>query len=280
MPYSKYGAMFKKAREQKKYSLSDFSSIGISKASLSRFERGKTTMSFERVNDALQLMEICLEEYENFLNDYSPNLSEEMLTTIYDANMLGKHYEVKELFEIAKINEFFYVGLAAKSCYEKLSDEEIDDLAEYFYSIDVWGYSDLCILYLIIHHLRKKDSFHLVRSLMDEKHVIFNSRKHNEIAMEIFCKSIFMFSRRGYQKNAEYIVKRLENNKFVNTMFLNNLYNFCYGYYIFCFKDNKKGLKKIERALENFNLIGTAELATFFQRQYDKYIFPDINNDE
>ncbi|MDT2859014.1 helix-turn-helix transcriptional regulator [Lactococcus lactis] len=53
MPYKRYGEIFKKLREQKNFSLSHFSEIGISKASLSRFELGQTMISFERLDSAL-----------------------------------------------------------------------------------------------------------------------------------------------------------------------------------------------------------------------------------
>ena len=49
-----------------------FSSIGISKATLSRFERAETMMNFEKVVQALQLMGIGLEEYEYLLTTMPP----------------------------------------------------------------------------------------------------------------------------------------------------------------------------------------------------------------
>ena len=58
MPYKRYGEIFKKLREQKNFSLSHFSEIGISKASLSRFELGQTMISFERLDSALQEMNV------------------------------------------------------------------------------------------------------------------------------------------------------------------------------------------------------------------------------
>lgn len=46
MVYKKFGYVFRQIREQKYIPLSDFSSIGISKATLSRFERAETMMNF------------------------------------------------------------------------------------------------------------------------------------------------------------------------------------------------------------------------------------------
>lgn len=272
MGYKKYGETFRKVREQRNYSLADFQSIGISKASLSKFERGKTTMSIERVNEALQLMDIGLEEYENFLNDYIPNLSEEILVEIYKANMLGNEDKVRYFFEFTSLDELYFVGLAAKSCYDKLNEEEVEKLTELFYATHIWSYSELCILYFTFSQLNEKDAFYIVRKLLNEKHIIFNSRKYSELVVQVFCQAIFVFSYKGYYKNAKYIVDKVEKHSFVNMMFLNNLYNFCHGYYIFCFKDRQSGHEKIKTALDIFKSIGTKEMASFYQREYEKYV--------
>lgn len=276
MGYKKYGEIFRKVREQRNYSLADFQTIGISKASLSKFERGKTTMSFERVNEALQLMNIGLEEYENFLNDYLPNLSEEILVAIYNANMLGKENIVREFYEFTSHDDLYFVGLAAKSCYETLNEEEIENLTELFYSINIWSYSELCILYFTFSQLNEKDAFYIVKKLLNEKHAVFNSRKYSELVVQIFCKSIFVFSYKGYYKNAKYIVDKVESHSFVNMMFLNNLYNFCHGYFIFCFKDRERGYEELKIALDIFNYIGTKEMSVFYQREYERYIAPKL----
>ena len=55
--YKKYGDCFKKLRNQKNLGLSYFSKIGINRANLSRFERGQTMMSFERVDLMLEEMQ-------------------------------------------------------------------------------------------------------------------------------------------------------------------------------------------------------------------------------
>ncbi|MDH8063404.1 helix-turn-helix transcriptional regulator, partial [Lactococcus lactis subsp. lactis] len=86
MPYKRYGEIFKKLREQKNFSLSHFSEIGISKASLSRFELGQTMISFERLDSALQEMNVTLAEYEHFINNFSMDYKEEFIEDIIIAH--------------------------------------------------------------------------------------------------------------------------------------------------------------------------------------------------
>ena len=68
MVYKKYGEVFKKLRKQAAISLLEFEKLGISSSTVSDFERGKSMMSFEKVDICLQLIGVSLEEYENFLN--------------------------------------------------------------------------------------------------------------------------------------------------------------------------------------------------------------------
>ena len=79
MPYARYGKVFKKLRTQKHLPLSFFESYGLQKSAIHNFENGKSMMGFERLDIALQAMNVSLAEYEYFINDFQLNYMEEML---------------------------------------------------------------------------------------------------------------------------------------------------------------------------------------------------------
>lgn len=74
-----YGKVFKQIRTQKKLPLSYFQKLGIDKAVVSRFERGKTMVSIERVDAMLQEMNVSLAEYELMINHFVSDYHEEFL---------------------------------------------------------------------------------------------------------------------------------------------------------------------------------------------------------
>lgn len=69
MIYKKYGQAFKKLRLQHRLSLRDFERIGLSKSTLSYFENGKSLISFDKLDLALQEMHTTFRSYMLMLNN-------------------------------------------------------------------------------------------------------------------------------------------------------------------------------------------------------------------
>ena len=273
MVYKKFGYVFRQIREQKHISLSDFSSIGISKATLSRFERAETMMNFEKVVQALQLMGIGLEEYEYLLNDYAPNESEYLLKEIETAFLKQDKKELNNLHKIALEAGYPYISLAAKSSYTELSPENIDTITDYLYDIKVWGQIELYVFYFTMNKLNIRDILYILDLfLLEKKHKIFNSVKHLEIFVCACCRAIALLASKGYQEYSAHILNRVEALDLVQSMFLRNLLNLSKGFWTYRFKDEKAGNQMMLQALEIFHLIGNQEIAGYYQQQYDFHV--------
>ncbi|WP_285012101.1 Rgg/GadR/MutR family transcriptional regulator [Lactococcus formosensis] len=273
MVYKKFGYIFRQIREQKHISLSDFSSIGISKATLSRFERAETMMNFEKVVQALQLMGIGLEEYEYLLNDYAPNESEYLLKEIETAFLKQDKKELNNLHKIALEAGYPYISLAAKSSYTELSPENIDTITDYLYDIKVWGQIELYVFYFTMNKLNIRDILYILDLfLLEKKHKIFNSVKYLEIFVCACCRAIALLASKGYQEYSAHILNRVEALDLVQSMFLRNLLNLSKGFWTYRFKDKKAGNQMMLQALEIFHLIGNQEIAGYCQQQYDFHV--------
>lgn len=273
MVYKKFGYVFRQIREQKHISLSDFSSIGISKATLSRFERAETMMNFEKVVQALQLMGIGLEEYEYLLNDYAPNESEYLLKEIETAFLKQDKKELNNLHKIALEAGYPYISLAAKSSYTELSPENIDTITDYLYDIKVWGQIELYVFYFTMNKLNIRDILYILDLfLLEKKHKIFNSVKYLEIFVCACCRAIALLANKGYQEYSAHILNRVEALDLVQSMFLRNLLNLSKGFWTYRFKDEKAGNQMMLQALEIFHLIGNQEIAGYYQQQYDFHV--------
>lgn len=273
MVYKKFGYVFRQIREQKHISLSDFSSIGISKATLSRFERAETMMNFEKVVQALQLMGIGLEEYEYLLNDYAPNESEYLLKEIETAFLKQDKKELNNLHKIALEAVYPYISLAAKSSYTELSPENIDTITDYLYDIKVWGQIELYVFYFTMNKLNIRDILYILDLfLLEKKHKIFNSVKYLEIFVCACCRAIALLASKGYQEYSAHILNRVEALDLVQSMFLRNLLNLSKGFWTYRFKDEKAENQMMLQALEIFHLIGNQEIAGYYQQQYDFHV--------
>ena len=273
MVYKKFGYVFRQIRDQKHIPLSDFSSIGISKATLSRFERAETMMNFEKVVQALQLMGIGLEEYEYLLNDYAPIESEALLKEIETAFLKQDKKTLINLYKIALEAGYPYISLAAKASYTELSSENIDTITDYLYDIKVWGQTELYVFYFIMNKLNIRDILYILDLfLLEKKHKIFNSVKHLEIFACACCRAIAFLTSKGYQEYSAHILHRVESLELVQSMFLRNLLNLSKGFWTYRFKDEKTGNTMMLQALEIFHQIGSQEIARYYQQQYDFHV--------
>lgn len=69
MVYFKYGKAFHDLRIQHGFSLSAFEELGIAKSTLSNFENGKSMLSFDRLDFALQKMNVSPLDYSLMINN-------------------------------------------------------------------------------------------------------------------------------------------------------------------------------------------------------------------
>ncbi|EKF52174.1 Rgg/GadR/MutR family transcriptional regulator [Lactococcus garvieae] len=272
MAYKKFGYVFRQIREQKHLSLSDFSSIGISKATLSRFERAETMMSFEKVVQALQLMGISLEEYEYLLNDYAPNESEAFMGEIEHATNKNDKDELNKLYTIALEAGYPYIALAAKASATRLGSEDVDTITDYLYEVKAWSHIELYIFYFTMSDLSMRDILYILDLfLLEKNHKIFNSRKYRAILVQACCRAVAILANRGYKEYSEHILNRVDTLNLVNSMFLRNLLNLSRGFWIHRFKNKTEGDIMMHQALDIFHAISTVEIAGYYQRQYDTY---------
>ena len=273
MNYKKYGNAFRQLREQKALSLSDFTTIGISKASLSRFERAETMMSFEKVVQALQLMGVSLEEYENFLNDYSLDESSSLIREIEIALFKGDKMQLQKIYAMSNNFDYIQIALAAKASFTSLNFGEIDEITDFLYNIQIWSPIELFIFYFTMDDLNTNDILYLIESFFIVKNnKIFNSPKYKGLFVRICCRAICTLSYRGYRAGSEYIIKQVDIHKLINSMFLRNLFNFSKELWIYTFKNKNEGNTIILRALDIFYSLSTPDIANYYQNRYNYYI--------
>lgn len=269
MVYSKYGHTFRKIREQKKLSLSIFPKIGISKPALSKFERGETMMGFESVVCALQEMGVTLEEYENLLNFYSSGEEEALWEEIEHAAQSEDKKKLEDLEEYTLASGLHFMSLAAKACHSRLNNQEIEEVTEYLYDIDMWSFTELRVFYFTLDTLSPRDISHILRTFFPKGHELFKSRKHRKYFFQICCRAITFFSVRGYQKEAKILLEQLEAHDLAQTMFQRNLKNITAGYWTYQFVDPREGRKQVDDGLEILRTTNSLEEFYYYKKRYN-----------
>ncbi|AYG00414.1 Rgg/GadR/MutR family transcriptional regulator [Lactococcus allomyrinae] len=270
MIYKKYGEIFRALRQQKKLSVSHFESIGISKATLAKFERGESMMGFDRVVLALQELSISLEEYEQILNNYTNSDQDELIERVIVADLYSDKNELLKLINELEQSGHSFLTLAAKSTLFSLNDIESEQIIDYLFSISIWGYMELSIFYLFLPNLSARETQLLINSFLIEKHPLLSSSKHRNKLLQIAYKSVILFSSRGYIDSAKYVINCIDNYHLEHDMFNQNLRNLSVGYWNFCFKNTSEGKLQIQKAIDIFNSLNLSEVSKYYQNMLDR----------
>lgn len=272
MVYPKYGLTFRKIREQKQLSLSFLEKAGISKPALSKFERGQTMMSFEKVFLALQVMDVTLSEFEYILHDFICDEKYTLLGQIESALIEQKEESLIKLQQQAESTNFLFVSLAAKASYRKLTVDESEKVTDLLYEIKIWGKLELTFLYLIVQELNGKDIIYLFKQFFRKKQDFFNSEIHSAIFSKACFRGIQRLCALGYKEESAYLIEQLYVYEVIHSMFLRVIQQIIHGYWIYCFSNQVKGQKIMLKGLKVVQEVAKPEIATYCLSVYENMI--------
>ena len=143
MTYNKYGITFRKIRKQSGCTLAEFSSIGIPASTLSDFERGKTIISLDKIDSALQLIGSSLSDFDYYLNHYAPTEPNFILQEIKKSVLFKDITRLRELQSICKETNQNYIYLTIKFLLQEGSLNEKNILINYLYKTKFFFFNSL-----------------------------------------------------------------------------------------------------------------------------------------
>lgn len=274
-----YGMIFRQIREQKMLPLSYFEKVGIKKSAISKFERGASMMSFEKIYTMLEAMDISLEYYELLLNHFSPPFLEEFLQELEEAEIHQKDNKLKNLYEEATDSSNYFLALIVKSKITTLTMNETQRTLEYLIKVRYWGYFELSLLQSILDTISLEDSkilYTLFESKTKNYRGIFKfTRKVHQIAYHF----IFILSSKGEQEFAEKILSQIITIGEVDFDFLVlAIRRLVIGFMDYCFKNTELGLKQIEEALSLFKHLGGDDHYCYYRKKIDTFIGNSTKN--
>lgn len=269
--YAKYGQTFRKIRKQKNLKLTSFSPSGISSASICKFETGKSMLRFDTLTSALSELSFTLSDYENCLNNYTPDNHEILLNDLTIAILNGETHLSEFYMKACNLNESI-LALTIKGKYTKLSYSEIEEIIDYFEHLTFWREIDLYSLYLSFDHLKPSIISYLLETFFITNSMIFNSKKHRVKLAIAISKGILIFISENKKELSKHFLNYLNHPDYKHTMFTKNLYYFVNGCWNYKFIASNNGTEQIKRSIELFEYLGSPTISNYYRMVYKKYI--------
>lgn len=274
MTESYYGSVFRQIRLQKNLPLSFFEKIGIKKSCISKFERGDSKMSFEKIYEMLEAMDVSLKEYQLFINRFSPTYLEEFFATLDRADLYQDHEKLSNLYEKASSTSNFLLALIVKSKTNILSNGEIQRILTHLYEVKFWGYLEFSLLHTILLNNTELDDinniFIMFENRIDQYRGNFRYvRKIYQIAYQF----VLIFSIQNNKQFAEKIITRAKIAGHADfDFFISNIQKLVTGFMKYKFENADDGLQEINEALSLIKILGGEPLYNYYYKKIYFYI--------
>jgi Rgg/GadR/MutR family transcriptional activator len=289
MYYKRFGEIFHALRKQKEMSLRDFEDAGISKSTISRFEKGQTMMRFDHLDVALQEMHVPLSEYEYFLNDFENDYFEELFLMIERAYYRHDRKQLEKLYKDANIYGFEMIALAVKGMLSstnptsviedgsqrKLSKLTVDEQKEiilFLHNVKSWGIYELFIFSFVVEYLEEGMIVGVMREFWVKSTNYEDIFKYGRLMALASHRAILSLILCDRAQLAERLLERAGDKIGQSDLFARNTHRFIEGYYIYRFKSTLKGEAQMRKCLDVFNFLGSVTISAHYQLIYKRLI--------
>lgn len=274
MIYKKYGECFKTLRKQHGRALSSFEEIGISKGTLSNFENGKTMISLDKLNQALEMLNVTMATYCLIINNGQPNSFISEFKSIENGDINQNRKELERVYKeyiCGDSNDEVLIALAAKSHLSSLSSIEIEKIEHCLDHCVFWGLFELNLLVNTMGQLSIECVLNYINVLSEGKHIYINDiREYRALYMKIIVISAFLLIELRREKDAESMLDLLERVPVELEVTARVEHLFLQGTWIYQFEDKKMGNKLIRRATRILIDIGGIKLKNHMEFFYNR----------
>ncbi|MEG1486214.1 helix-turn-helix domain-containing protein [Lactococcus sp.] len=282
MVYFKYGKAFHDLRIQHGFSLSAFEELGIAKSTLSNFENGKSMLSFDRLDSALQKMNVSPLDYSIMIN----NGEQESYISIFD-EIEHAYYqrEIKRLKEIYEenqkgTNEEKLVAYTAKGLYQHLLPEEIHELEDYLKGIQFWGFFELSILANIGDRLNENLIDNILEDFFYNKAYYENDLYYRVLIYRFLYKVILNCIDSGRKEKAQEVLDISKQFFMPGDVMSRVIINYAESFFVYYYVDKQKGKSQLQETLKFLKKIGADDFRKTLKMQYDKRIIREKRSEK
>jgi Rgg/GadR/MutR family transcriptional activator len=266
-----YGEVFAELRDQSTLSLGDFESVGVTKASLSRFENGSSLLRYDKLIAALQLLHVEEAEYSLIINDYHYDYFEVIMNRIITASDIDDKKTLEQWFKDSTKYEQRRIALAS-SCalHGGLAKEEIDELRDRFIAITTWTYFNLQVLSLTIDQLEEDLALSIMKDFWKPSFHYRNNYRYRKIVSRAGHRLAHTLIENGKKKKARELLSNLEAFYKEEDLVAKLCQKYEQGYFEYKFFSAENGLKQMKTVLELFKEQNCLKRYSYYERFYRK----------
>lgn len=278
------GEVFREVRQGRKVSLKEATGGEFSYSMLSRFENGESDISATKLFTALDNIHLELSEFSYLVRGYQPTeqmiLQEKIWLAMEasDTNKLKQLYEQEMNLAETKGNHHCLQALVIKGHLvafdQKIqaTEEEINFIADYLFTCDIWGEYELNFFSSISPLLDLELYYRYTRELLQKTDFFKELPKHRNLIQTILLNGLFKAIEERSMAKFTYFDKQLQTVFFQeNEAYLRLIYRYAKGM-VDCWQGEVDGgLAQMTEVIAILRVIDCQSSADYYQDNLDKW---------
>ncbi len=280
-----FGKIFKKYRESRQLKLRDIASKELSTSQISRFENGESDLTITKFMHAIQLINMPIDEFMYTANNFKRDELNELLYKIqqYTANrdidslkkmLSDEESATSNNLTMQKIRILLIkISINGLSGEKLFNEADVEDLADYLFSVAYWGRNELLIFANSIKVFNKMTNLTLLRE-MNRRTDFYKELPQNRTLIASMNVNAYIFCVENSEWiEAQYFEQQLKETYFKETEIYERLV-FIYAKAFHDYKKNKdeKALRQLYDVINAMKLAGSIHLAENFEEHLNKVL--------
>ena len=283
-----FGEIFKKFRESRGLRLKDLTKAGISTSQLSRFEKGETDLTISKFIHILNEINMPIDEFMYAVHDFHRDELNELLAQVRKCvttrDIEGmKRLLISQMENEGKREKFHHINtILVKIRLQDLSGEkyynetDLDDLTDYLFGVEYWGYYELLIFMNTLDVL-KHDVFMVLAREMSRRSDFYKEIPINRrlISTMLLNAYITCIEKKKFM-DALYFEKQLKQCFFIETEIYERLiFLYAQNLYRYQKNGNKIAIIEMKKCIGAIKLAGSNHLAKIYGGHLKKVLGED-----
>lgn len=277
-----FGKTLRFIRTSKQVSINKLADDVISKSQLSRFERGESEISCSKLNHLLNKLNTSFDEFLIINRGFSDDDFKIMINEIRDStassdiqNLIKilESYQSKDKstlknFEITLLKSI--LNNYSKDIYP--SKSELDELVDYLFKVEHWGYYEISLFGNCFRQLTYQTIFSLTKELLNKIRYYIRAESNKRLVIQLTINCLIVSIDKEYFENARYLLKKVEcllNSE--TTFYEKTVFIYASGYLLYK-EGNLDGKDKMLDALKVLKILSEDKFYKNYIEHYNKIV--------
>ena len=277
-----FGKTLRFIRTSKQVSINKLADDVISKSQLSRFERGESEISCSKLNHLLNKLNTSFDEFLIINRGFSDDDFKIMINEIRDStassdiqNLIKilESYQNKDKstlknFEITLLKSI--LNNYSKDIYP--SKSELDELVDYLFKVEHWGYYEISLFGNCFRQLTYQTIFSLTKELLNKIRYYIRAESNKRLVIQLTINCLIVSIDKEYFENARYLLKKVECLLNSETSFYEKtVFIYASGYLLYK-EGNLDGKDKMLDALKVLKILSEDKFYKNYIEHYTKIV--------